>query len=448
MKAMRGKNRKIKLSQVYDIDNVIQADKDARKGKSRNYGVRKFDRHRDEKLKAISESIKDGTYKTMRPVFDERFCDKKMRILAKVHYPYHVAHHALMRELLPVLEKSYYYESAASIKGRGIHYSTKHVRKWIDLHKSKPLWWAQVDFTKFYHHINRQKLYDRLCKMFNDEGIRWMLHDVIWALGDHNGIEESDGTEGMGIGLYPVQPLVNFYTNDMARDVSRIQDIKLFVYCDNNLIIGTSPKAVWQAVNRIKEWADNILCQPIHGNIGVQRLDEVHPIDYCGYLFYPDHTLLRKETKYRFKRKFNKTKDRPELHQQVLASYKGWLEHCNGLNLWRKVTGMKKFSDLNISRSETMMNGQRYFDVQMVSASFLVNREIVVKDFIENVETKNGNNRMCILIEENGTEKKFLTNNPRIKDIMMQVRELGEFPFSATLRSRTINNNKTDYYFE
>ena len=146
----------------------------------------------------------------------------------------------------------------------------------------------------------------------------------------------------------------------MARDVSRIQGIKLFVYCDNNPIIGTSPKAVWQAVNRIKEWADNILCQPIHTNIGVQRLDEVHPIDYCGYLFYPDHTLLRKETKYRFKRKFNKTKDRPELHQQVLASYKGWLEHCNGLNLWRKVTGMKKFSDLNIVRNATMRDGKRF----------------------------------------------------------------------------------------
>lgn len=445
---MHGKNRKITIAQVYDINNVRSADTEARKGKLLHYGVRKFDRDRENNLRSISEAIKDRTFHTMTPVFEERFCDKKVRVLAKVHYPYHVAHHALMRVIMPVLEKGYYYESAASIKGRGIHYSAKHVRKWIDLHKNKPLWWTQVDFTKFYHHINRQKLYERLCKTFDDEGIRWMLHDIIWALGEHNGIEPSDGTEGVGIGLYPIQPLVNFYTGDMVRDVNSVKDVKLFVYCDNNLIIGTSPKAVWEAVNRLKRWANDVLCQPIHENIGVQRLDDVHPVDYCGYLFHTEHTRLRKTTKYRFKRKYKKTINDEVRHRQVLASYKGWLEHCDGLTLWQKVTGMKRFSELGIQKSTMMRDGQKFFDVPSVSASFLVDREITVKDFAENCDTGNGKGRMYVLVEEHGKDMKFCTNNPKLKDTLKRVQEIGELPFMATFRVRNAQGGRPDYYFE
>lgn len=82
----------------------------------------------------------------------------------------------------------------------------------------------------------------------------------------------------------------------------------------------------------------------------------------------------------------------------------------------------------------------------MIQAASLVNREITVKDFEEDVQTKNGS-RICVLVEENKEEKKFITNNPRMKDILQQVREMDEFPFTAMLRSRIIGN-KTDYYFE
>ena len=442
----KGKNRKIRFEQVYDVDSILDAESEARKGKGMKYGTRKFERDTYGNCLKIQQQLKDRTYRTPKPNLEERHCEHKTRVLAKVHFYDHVAHHALMRVIMPVLERSYYYESAASIKGRGIHYSMKHVRKYIDLHKDKPLWWAQLDFKKFYHNINRQKLYDKLCKTFADEGIRWMLHDIIWSLGNHNGLEETDGTTGLGIGLYPVQPLANFYLNDFDREVARMEGVKMFRYCDNVLLIGDSPDALWKAISFIRDYTKNVLEQPLHENVGVQRLDDVHPVDYVGYLFYPDFTFVRKRLKYTFKRKIKRCSE--DKKREVLSSYKGWLEHADGLTLWQKVTGMRRFSDLNITRSETMMNGQRYFDVPTVSASFLVNREIVVKDFIENVETKNGKDRMCILIEENGGEKKFLTNNPRIKDIMMQVRELDELPFSATLRSRNINGNKIDYYFE
>ncbi len=447
-KAIRGKHRNAKLSHVYDWDNMRVAYTEAAKGKSGHYGVRKFNRDWWRNMTELQESIANGTYHTGTPKFEERFCDKKVRTLAKLHFVDHVAHHAFKQEIMPTLNRSYYYESSASIPKRGIHYSVKHLQKFLYENRNKDLWHAQIDFVKFYHHINRQKIYEKFCQTFKDEGLRRMAKDIIWSLGNHNGLGESDGSEGMGIGFYPVQPLVNFYLNDLDREIAAIKGIKVYRYCDNILLVGTSAKVVWDAINLIKNYAANILNQEIHHNIGVQKLDEVHPINFIGYLFYKDHTLVRKDTKYKFKKKYKKYKDNPEKLKQVLSAYKGWLMHADGLHLWQTITVMNRFSDLNVNFVNSERNGERFFEVPTVNAQFLVGRTIIVKDFIENVKTKNGEGRMCVLVNENGSDKKFLTNNPRMKDILLQIKEMDKLPFEATLRSRQINGNKTDYYFE
>jgi len=190
-----------------------------------------------------------------------------------------------------------------------------------------------------------------------------------------------------------------------------------------------------------------VLEQPLHLPVGVQSLDERHPIDFVGYKFYPTHTLLRDDMKYRFKRKFNRIKDEAQ-RRQMMVSYRGWLMHCDGLHLWQKITGMRSFKDLDLKQNDTDENGKRYFNVPMVSAAFIVGREIVVEDYEDDVVTRNGGGRMCVLITENNERKKFLTNNPRLKDIMRQAKERGYLPFTAVLRSKSIGGTKVDYYFE
>lgn len=54
-------------------------------------------------------------------------------------------------------------------------------------------------------------------------------------------------------------------------------------------------------------------------------------IDFLGYKFYHTHILLRKSIKKKFIKmiKYNKNK-------KSIASYKGWILHSNGINLWNK----------------------------------------------------------------------------------------------------------------
>ena len=341
----KGKNRHIKLEQVYNMDNIRLADKNARKGKARKYGPRKFDKKKEENLQLLRKSIISREYKTMSPIFEERFCDTKVRVLSKVYYPYHVAHHAFMQVVGPVMHRSYYYESAASINGRGIHYAKKHLEKYLRKHPNWKIYYTQVDFKKFYHNVNRQKLYNKFCQTFTDEGLRWLAKDIIWSLGKHNGLGESDGTIGIGIGMYPVQPLINFYLNDFDRDVSGIKKIKMLRYCDNILLLSTDKKQLEKAIKTIFKWAYEIFCQPIHTNIGIQLLCENHPISFVGYKFYQNKTFVRNNIRKRFFRKFKQAKK--DKLRQVLISYKGWYECCNALGLWRQVTHMHSYKGFN-----------------------------------------------------------------------------------------------------
>lgn len=444
----RGKNRKIKYSQVWDWDNLRMAEAEARKGKAKNSSVIRFYRKWWKNMTDIQHSLEEGDCSTSKPTIEKQTCQRKNRMLTKVTYRDHIKHHAFMRVVYPMIYRSFYYESAASITGRGIHYSVKHLKKYIALNKGKTLYWVQIDFKKCYHHIKREGVQECFDKMFNDKKLREMAHGIINAMGKNNGLEISDGTEGMGIGLYPIQPLVNFRYNELDRELSRRVDYNLR-YCDNIVMCDHNVAKLWNAIKFAFGYANNVLHQPLHSNIGVQKLDEKHPIDFVGYKFYPTHTLLRNDIKYRFKRKFNDIKD--ETHRyQMLTSYKGWLMHCNGLHLWQTITGMLTYSELKkkIEQTETTVNGQRYFDVPIARGSELLGRELIIEDFIEDVETRNGKGRMCILVTENNTKKKFFTNNTRLKENMKSIRSLNGFPFKATLRQNIVGGNKINYYFE
>ena len=122
--------------------------------------------------------------------------------------------------------------------------------------------------------------------------------------------------------------------------------------------------------------------------------------------------------------------------------------HGDCRNLWKKLTGMKDFKDLNVKPTNVSKDGKRFFDVEVKTLMDVLNQEVIVKDFEPGVQTKNGGDRYAVLIELAGKEYKFITNNYKLKDVLAQCRESQCFPFKATIKRRTGNNNKADYYFE
>ena len=330
----RGKNRKVRIEQVYDRDNLWQAEQEARKGKKNHKGVRIFDQDPVGNINWLSEAIETRTFHSSTPTICTQMCPcGKERTLTKVpHFPDHVEHHGMMRVMMPVLMKYYYFESAASIKGRGMHYAARRTRRWIDEHKScGRLYYIKRDFVKFYHKIRQDRIYNHLTTLFGNEGMRYLIHEAITVC-----------DEGLGIGLFPIQPYANSYTSPICRIIMRRYKVRVEIYCDDIVILGTDKREVWKASNFLDDYAAKVMMQPLHEEYGMQIIDEDHFLDFVGYRFFFNHTLLRKKMKIKFRRAMARIKD-PVRRYQVAMSYKGWLEHCNGFNLWQSVMHVRTY---------------------------------------------------------------------------------------------------------
>lgn len=443
---LRGKNRKIRYGMVTTTENIRAGEKEARKGKTslKNYhkGVRLFDADAERFISDIQEALVSRTYHTSEPTVCDQLCPcGKVRHLTKLPYkPDHIVHHSLMRVTYPTMMKYYYYDSYASIEGKGMHFAAKRVKRYINENKdAEKLYWIKRDFVKFYHNIDQQKAFDCVCRLFGDSGIRYLFHEAITVC-EH----------GLGIGLFPIQPIANLYTCGLCRLVMARFDVRVFIYCDDILIVGRNKKEVWKASRFISEYGEKVMCQRLHENVGMQVIDRRCFCDFVGYRFYSHKTHLRKRMKGIFMRRMHNIKDQL-IRYRVATAYKGWLLHCDGFDFWCRVMAMKSFKELQVPKfNDVDGDGKRMLKGTRVSASIFVGREIVFRDAeigVKSKFSKNGKEKKSTLIqvEEHGQLFKFFTDNQKLIKTMEYIKENGGFPFRGTITNVNTTGGLPDY---
>lgn len=430
----RGKNRKVRVEFVWQMDNLIQAHNAAKKRKGSQRGVQRFEKRKEARLPEIKAMLERGEYHTSPGVEVDQKCPcGKVRRLHKVPYdPDHIVHHAHMQVVNPVMQNAFYYDSSASVEGKGIHFAAKRAMKRIDKNKSRgTIRFVKLDFVKHYHNINQEKCYQSLAAKFGDKGIRQLFHEIVTIC-----------DEGLGIGLYPIQPISNFYTSKPCREVMARFNVFVMIYCDDVVILGTDKKEIWKAVNYFKWYAENVMEQKLHDNIGMQLVDKKNGLDFVGYRFYSNRTFIRKRMKVRFKKKMANITD-PMKRYSVAVSYKGWLQHCDGLKLWRKIMGMKSFKDIKVPKFEKVdSNGKRILEGSRVAISMLTEQNLTFTDVETGMTSKFGKPAAVVQVQdEKGKIFKFFTSSPRLLQVMSYVKENNELPFAGKI----VNRNTSGY---
>jgi len=82
----------------------------------------------------------------------------------------------------------------------------------------------------------------------------------------------------------------------------------------------------------------------------------------------------------------------------------------------------------------------RHFNCSVITQQKLTNTSFYVLDFIENVKTKHGDDRMLVKIKKNLEDGetdslKFFTNSQDIKLILLKVKEMNKLPRKVTMRA-------------
>lgn len=301
---------------IISLDNLYLAELKARKGKKNRKEIIQFINNLNENILEIHKSLINTTYKTSNYSHFVIYEPKK-RELSALPYKDRVVHHAILNYLEPILVKTFISQSYSCIKHRGIHKCLNDLTKYLK-NKEETKYCLKLDIKKFYPSVNNEILKFLLRTKIKDGKLLNLLDEIINSI------------QGLPLGSYTSQWFGNFYLNKFDRWVKETKKIKYYLrYCDDIVILGNNKEELHNLRKEIQQYLQENLRLDL-SNYQVFPI-ESRGIDFVGYVSYHTHIALRKTIKQNFKRMLNKYPNK-----RSIASYNGWLSHCNSINLQQK----------------------------------------------------------------------------------------------------------------
>lgn len=311
-----------RINNLYDkiisLDNLIQADIIARKGK-KSFGINLHDKNREINILKLHQDLKDDNYKTSKYEIFKIYEPKERFIYRLPYFPDRIMHHAIMLVLEPIWVQLFTADTYSCIKGRGIHSCANKLKENLKNDVEGTKYCLKIDVRKFYPSINHDILKQILAKKIKDQRLISLLSEII------------DSADGVPIGNYLSQYFANVYLAYFDHWVKEVKKINYYYrYADDMVFLSNSKENLQKLFIEIQQYmADNLKLE-IKANYQVFPVKE-RGIDFVGYRFWHTHTLLRKSIKQAFARAISKNKS-----LQSLNSYNGWAKHCNSINLINK----------------------------------------------------------------------------------------------------------------
>src|SRR5690554_3398566 len=270
-------------------ENFDLAEKKARKNKGDTFGVRIFDKDRENKLKKLIERFEDDTFRSSKPKTFTMVADAgKVREITKVpYYPDRIVHHAIMNVVEERLTKSLISNTFNSIKGRGLHLLSQKLRRDLHADPENTVYCLKIDIQKFYPSVPLDKMKETLRRYIKD---RWMLSVIDEIL---------DSTSGLSIGGLLSQLFSNVYVSSLDHFIKEDLKIRYYRYADDMVFLAGDKKRLHEVLYRVRNYLWYNLGLELKKNWQVFKVDE-RGIDYVGFVFRHSHTRIRKRNKKKF----------------------------------------------------------------------------------------------------------------------------------------------------
>jgi RNA-directed DNA polymerase len=316
------------FSQVVSMGNLLRAHQNARKGKKHYQEVRMVDADPDRYLEQIRAALLDKTF-TTAPYEKKIIFEPKERTIYKLPYfPDRIVHHAVMQVMQPIWDRQFIFDLYSAIPGKGLHAGSYRLRSFLK-DRENTRYCLKFDVSKFYPSIVPEKLFEIVQRTVKDPDLLWLLRDVVFSTPDG----------GVPIGNYLSQYFSNLYLTPFDHWLKEELRTKYYIrYCDDGVILDGDRDRLKDMKARIADYFETL-------GLRLNPKTSIFPVDRCGidflgYRCFRTHTLLRKSSARRFKKKIRFIEKNHEVMSPnaVLGSvgaYYGWLKHCDAYNLAR-----------------------------------------------------------------------------------------------------------------
>ncbi|MCA9422394.1 MAG: group II intron reverse transcriptase domain-containing protein [Nitrospira sp.] len=321
---------------LVSFENLLAAYRKARLGKGRRPGVAEFGLHLETELLGLQRELQTEAY---RPGEYRLFTiyDRKPRVIAAAPFRDRVVHHAVMKVIEPSLDRTFFTDSYACRRGKGVHAAVDRYQAWAQTYR----YVLKMDVRHYFPSIDHDLLKEKLRRRLKDYRVLALLDRIIdgaptlapeafYFPGDDM-FSPFERRRGIPIGNLTSQFFANLYLDDLDQYIKHVLKVRPYLrYVDDMVVLGHDKGrlAEIRAAVRDRLEVDRLRLHPHKAHISWVA----DGLNLLGYLVFPTRRRLRNDNGHRFARKLRgmaRTFGKGRLEwARVVASTQSWIGHA------------------------------------------------------------------------------------------------------------------------
>lgn len=314
---------------ICDINNIKRAIMKSSLGKRSQRRVKNIIDNIDFYAEKIREMLFTKSF-IPSPYVIKRIYDgasqKERTICKPKYYPDQIVHWALMLQLEPIIMRGMYEYNCGSVPGRGMSFGQKILRKWLDKDYKGTKYCLKMDISKFYPSVDNEKMKQKFRTKIKDYDCLWLIDTII------------DSSQGLPIGNYTSQWFANFYLETLDHWIKEHLGVKYYIrYVDDLVLLGPNKKKLHKVREIIADYLE-VIGLEMKGNWQAFKVN-ARAIDFLGFRFFRDKTILRKRNALRIRRRFKKIAKKGRLNYRdacAIISYWGWIKRSDSYRFYNE----------------------------------------------------------------------------------------------------------------
>ncbi len=333
------------FEEITSFENLWSAFKSAAKGKRSQVEVADFEVNADWRILEIQAALKSGRWQP-GPYRSFEINDPKRRVVSAAPFADRVVHHALVRVIEPLFERTFIGDSYANRMGKGTHAALNKAQVWV---RDYP-YVLQCDLKQFFpsvDHVVMANVLTRklacmptldLCKRILASGVGLLDAEYAMVHFDDDDLFAVARPRGLPIGNLTSQFWANVLLNELDQFVKRELGCHAYLrYVDDFLLFSKSKAELWQWKAAIVKKL-SLLRLTLHERRACVATT-AGGVPFLGLRLFANHRRLKSRNAWAFSHRLRLAKlalaagdiDRDKFD----AKLKGWVAHAAHADTWR-----------------------------------------------------------------------------------------------------------------
>ena len=299
----------LNLHSIYNIDNLYMGYLSARKHKRNKKAIYEFEKNVGVELLALSNELKNKTYKPSE-YREFKVYEPKERVIVAPTFRDSIVQHTIYNMYYYEFDKRFIHDNYGCRKGKGTHKASQKLQDSMRCYDGDK-YYVQMDIRKYYYSVNHEILKDQITRVVKDTDVVNLIMMFV------NIVKKI----GLFVGNVLSQLFGLIYLNRLDHYIKRVLKCKHYVrYVDDFIIVGVD----YEKAKELKLKVEAYLKENLELKLSKFRIAKIKAgCNFVGFRTWRSKKFIRKRSLKNFRKALKNDKE------QSLISILGNASHSS-----------------------------------------------------------------------------------------------------------------------